>query len=77
MTVNGQKTRLLLVDDDDMLREVLAGNLAEAGYEVSQFGDPQRACQALLARDVDADLLILDWKMPAMSGLDLLQRLRA
>jgi len=65
--------RLALVDDDDMLREVLAGNLRQAGFEVDVFADPMAA----LAEPPIADLLILDWKMPGMSGLELLAALRA
>ena len=70
-------TRLVLVDDDDMLRGVLAGNLTEAGYMVRQFGDPVEALASLEKAGNGADLLILDWRMPGMTGLDLLKRLRA
>lgn len=66
--------RLVLVDDDELLREVLAGNLAQAGYDVQVFSDPLLALDAIPA--CAADLLILDWKMPGMSGLELLQALR-
>jgi two-component system response regulator ChvI len=69
--------RLVLVDDDDLLRSVLAGNLSQAGFAVEQFGDPDQALLALAGRQTEADLLILDWRMPMMSGLDLLQALRA
>ena len=67
--------KLVLVDDDELLREVLAGNLVQAGYEVQVFSDPMFALQAI--PETQADLLILDWKMPGMSGLELLQALRA
>ena len=66
--------RLVLVDDDEFLREVLAGNLAQAGYEVQAFSDPLLALEAIPGGQ--AELLILDWKMPGMSGLELLQALR-
>jgi len=70
------KIRLVLVDDDDMVRSVLAGNLVEAGYMVRQFGDPVEA-QAFLEKPGNTnDLLILDWRMPGMTGLDLLKCLR-
>ncbi len=71
------RTHLVLVDDDDMLRGVLAGNLAEAGYAVHHFGEPLEALDFLEKGAGKADLLILDWRMPVMSGLDLLKRLRA
>jgi two-component system, OmpR family, response regulator ChvI len=70
-------TRLVLVDDDDVLRPVLAGNLSQAGYKVAQFADPGAALTALTGPEKTADLLVLDWKMPGMSGLDLLKALRA
>ena len=58
MTANAE---LVVVDDDDLLRAVLAGNLAQAGYRVRQFADPQ---SALAGFEGPADLLILDRKMP-------------
>ncbi|MDR3439451.1 response regulator transcription factor [Telmatospirillum sp.] len=73
---NAAKTRLVLVDDDELLRAVLAGNLTQAGYDVCQFTDPKVALASLRSGDVSADLLILDWRMPGMSGLELLQLLR-
>lgn len=68
-------TRLVLVDDDELLREVLAGNLVQAGYEVQVFSDPLVALKEIPGLHVE--LIILDWKMPGMSGLELLQALRA
>ena len=72
MTV--RPARLILVDDDELLREVLAGNLSQAGFEVSLFSDPVVALATI--PNEEADLMILDWKMPGMSGLELLQALR-
>lgn len=72
--MTARPARLILVDDDELLREVLAGNLTQAGYEVSVFSDPVVALATIPGRE--ADLLILDWKMPGMSGLELLQALR-
>jgi two-component system response regulator ChvI len=69
--------RIALVDDDDMLRPVLAGNLRAEGYEVRDFAAAAAAFAALSNGDPDCDLLILDWKMPETSGLDLLKRLRS
>lgn len=70
------KARLVVVDDDDLLRPILVGNLAQAGYDVHAFAEPVAAFDALTAKELEADLLILDWRMPSMTGLDLLQRLR-
>jgi len=68
--------RLILVDDDDLLRQVLASNLMQAGFDVESFADPLTALAQLPAGE-PADLLILDWKMPGLSGLELLNALRA
>ena len=65
---------LILVDDDDLLREVLDGNLTQVGYRVESFSHPETALDYPSLGD--ADLLILDWKMPGMSGLDLLRAMR-
>ena len=70
------KARLMIVDDDEMLRPVLADNLTEAGYEVRQFANARSALDILERPDDGTDLLILDWKMPGMSGLDMLRHLR-
>lgn len=72
--MTSRPARLILVDDDELLREVLAGNLAQAGFEVVLFSDPLVALTTI--PDQEADLMILDWKMPGMSGLELLQALR-
>jgi two-component system response regulator ChvI len=72
-----EKARLVLVDDDDLLRSVLAGNLSRAGYGVQEFSDPKEALSSLSAAPSQVDLVILDWRMPGMSGLELLEALRA
>lgn len=72
--MTARPARLILVDDDELLREVLAGNLTQAGFEVALFSDPVVALTSIPSQE--ADLMILDWKMPGMSGLELLQALR-
>lgn len=72
--MTSRPARLILVDDDELLREVLAGNLAQAGFDVALYADPAVALATIPSQE--ADLLILDWKMPGMSGLELLQALR-
>lgn len=71
---------IVVVDDDDLFRPMLVGNLTDAGYRVREFPAPDQALDALsadrLVAEGDLDLLILDWKMPGLTGLELLQRLR-
>ena len=68
-------TRVLVVDDDAMVREVLAGQMKERGYLVSQAGDGLEAL-AQLDGGAAVDLLISDFSMPGMNGLILIQEAR-
>jgi DNA-binding NtrC family response regulator len=69
------RARLLVVDDEEPQREMLAGILGRAGFEVVTAKDGQAAVDRLEAESFD--LLLTDQKMPGMSGLDLLERARA
>ena len=72
---NEAQPRALLVDDDDLYREALKGELLEAGFEIADFPDG-RAALELLGRGHSCDIVLLDWKMPSMSGLDILRQLK-
>jgi two-component system, OmpR family, response regulator ChvI len=66
--------RVLIVDDDQGLRTVLAAALGDEGFVVTQAGD---GAAGLRLFDSDgADLLILDILMPEMDGLEVCRRLR-
>jgi two-component system response regulator ChvI len=67
---------LLLVDDDDLFRESLGLNLADEGYEVTSFGNGREAL-AYFDGGAGADVVLLDWRMPDLTGLDVLRRMRA
>lgn len=69
-----KKPRVLLVDDEDLIRASLALDLAEAGYQVTAAAGGEEA----LARfaEVGFDLVITDLLMEGMGGLELLRRLR-
>lgn len=69
-------TAVVLVDDDDLFRESLGRNLADAGYEVNDFARGAAALDHLLA-GAPANLVILDWRMPEMNGIEVLKRIRA
>jgi two-component system NtrC family response regulator len=66
---------LLVVDDEDSLRRVTQVRLLQAGYATDTAKDGEEAL-ALLSRKSYA-LVITDMRMPGMSGLDLLRRIRA
>jgi DNA-binding response OmpR family regulator len=66
--------RILVVEDDDTLRDILAEALREDGYTVELAADGQIALE--LARDWRPDLLIVDLMMPNMDGEALVTTLR-
>jgi two-component system response regulator ChvI len=67
--------KVLLVDDDHHYREVLSDELSERGFSVQSFGDGESLLGALDTA-ADADVVVLDWKLPKTSGIDLLLQLR-
>ncbi|MGE5548351.1 MAG: response regulator transcription factor [Solirubrobacterales bacterium] len=69
-------TSVVLVDDDDLFRESLGRNLADAGYNVRDFARGAAALDHLLSGH-SANLVILDWRMPEMNGIEVLKRIRS
>lgn len=67
---------ILLVDDDDLFRESLGSNLADAGFNVVEAENGERAI-AHFEQGQKVDLVILDWRMPGLSGVEVLKRLRS
>jgi CheY-like chemotaxis protein len=66
---------VLVVDDDDELRELIALHLNASGYETLEAGDGVAALQ-LLREGRPLSLMLLDLRMPRMNGLELLDQLR-
>ncbi len=67
--------KILIVDDDPHIRQVLSFALGKAGMETSEAGDGEAALLAVGARR--PDLVVLDINMPRMDGLEVCRRLRA
>ncbi len=67
-------TRLLVVDDDVIVRTVLAHRLRMAGYLVESARDGRAALT--LARRWAPEVLLTDWMMPEMDGPELVQAMR-
>lgn len=69
---------LLIVEDDDTIRETIREALFIEGFEVSACGDGQTALDLIQHRkDTPYALIVLDLMLPGMSGLELCRRLRA
>jgi len=69
------KERILIIEDDEGITKMLRRALAYEGYQVDTAPDGESGL--LLARDHHPDLVILDWMLPGMDGLEVCQRLRA
>jgi DNA-binding response OmpR family regulator len=68
-------TRILVVDDEPHIVEVVRAYLTREGHEVSTAADGDEALA--LARDLDPDLIVLDVMLPRRSGFEVLRELRA
>jgi two-component system response regulator ChvI len=66
---------IVLVDDDDHYREALSADLADRGFTVSCFADGRSFLDAM-SNGVEAQVALLDWVLPEMSGFELLGALR-
>ena len=73
MAAQSQPT-VLLVEDEPAQREVLAYNLEAEGFAVTQAADGEEAM--LLVDEVSPDIIILDWMMPNLSGIEVCRRLK-
>lgn len=69
------KTKILLIEDDRSIAEVVSYNLKQAGYEVLVASDGQDGL--LQAQIKSPDIVILDLMLPVIDGLDVCRRLRA
>lgn len=69
--------RILVVEDDPVARRLVERSVAEFGHEVETTDDGERAWQRLQEGGAAIDLVISDWLMPGVDGLELTRRIRA
>jgi len=69
-----RKTRVLVVDDDSLLRKLVTEQLARSGFESEPAGSAKEALARL--NEADYDIVLLDIMMPDMSGLEALREIR-
>ena len=70
----GQQPTVLIVEDEPAQREVLAYNLEAEGFRVSTAGNGEDAL--MLVDEVSPDIIVLDWMMPNVSGIEVCRRLK-
>ena len=68
------RKKILIVDDERDITEVLKKGLELAGFSVTTFNDPEEA--SMYFQPTNYDLLLLDIRMPRMNGFELYKRLR-
>ncbi len=66
-----EKSRVLVVDDEEALRYLLSTELVAEGYEVETAGDGDEAIEAIKKKDYD--VVLLDIKMPRVDGFEVLR----
>src|SRR5437660_252087 len=69
------KANILIVEDEEALALLLRYNLEAEGYEVETVARGDEA--DLLLKEHSPDIVILDWMLPGLSGIELCRRLRA
>src|SRR5580692_5072635 len=69
-------SKALVVDDSRAMRMIIAKTLNELGYEVRQASNGREALEMIEAEKGALKLVLTDWNMPEINGLELLKRLR-
>jgi CheY-like chemotaxis protein len=73
---SGHGERILVVEDEAAVRDIVCRILVKAGYQVHAAADPQQALTMCLDEALDFDALLTDIIMPGMSGTQLAAKLR-
>ena len=72
-------SKVLLVDDSAVMRKIIQRHIKETGFLVDEFveaGDGKQALDKVTDND-NIDLIMLDWNMPNMSGIEFVRELRS
>jgi two-component system chemotaxis response regulator CheY len=68
--------KALIVDDSKTIRKILGRILRELGYETCEAGTGLEGLKVMESEETNVDLILADWNMPEMNGLEMLKRLR-
>ena len=74
MSEQKKKIRILLVDDEPLTLRVFGGKLSNKGFEILYAHDGNEGRE--VARRMEVDLILLDFRMPVMDGIETLERLK-
>lgn len=70
-------SRALVVDDSRAMRAILSKALVESGFEVVQAANGREAIETMDREGLTISLVLLDWNMPEISGIEVLEKLRS
>ena len=65
------RRQIIVIDDDPDLASLFCDGLKSAGYKTVAFDDPKAAIEYISKHNSEVSLVITDWKMPKMNGLEL------
>lgn len=68
--------KILVVDDERIVRVTIADDLKDAGFQVREFASAESALQHLVEIDSNIDIIITDLKMPGIDGLEFLTKIK-
>lgn len=70
--------KILVVDDSKVMRSIVIRTLKQAGFDGHTIVEAGNGIEALKAmRETPPDLVLLDWNMPELNGIDLAEKLKA
>ncbi len=76
MEINYQM-KILIVDDQQSMRRTIADILRSVGFRNIVYGEDGLSGWKRLQEEHDIEIVLLDWSMPRMTGLELLQKIRS
>ena len=68
--------KAMIIDDSRAMRRILGETVRELGFEVSEASNGREALDKLEAMGAPVQLMLVDWNMPEMNGLEFVTRLR-
>ena len=69
-------SRALVVDDSRAMRMILSRTLVQSGFEVLQAANGREALEIMDREGSSIGLVLLDWNMPELSGIEVLETIR-
>ena len=68
--------KALVIDDSRSMRMIVGRTLRELGFDIAEAANGQEALECL-EREPDINVILCDWNMPVMNGLEFIQKVRA